>query len=35
MKDNGPLANVVIDGEAAQTDVAYNEGTMVDINRFY
>lgn len=34
MKDNGPLANVVIDGEAAQTDVAYNEGTMVDISNW-
>jgi hypothetical protein len=34
MKDNGPLANVLIDGEAAQTDVAYNEGTMVDISNW-
>ncbi len=34
MKDNGPLVNVLIDGEAAQTDVAYNEGTMVDISNW-
>jgi hypothetical protein len=32
VKDNGSLANILIDGEAAQIDVAYNEGTMVDIS---
>ncbi|WP_299776782.1 hypothetical protein [uncultured Formosa sp.] len=32
MKDDGPLANVIIDGEAATTTDAYNDGTQVDIS---
>ncbi len=32
MKDSGPLANVVIDGNAATTDAAYNSGTQVDVS---
>ncbi|CAM1342926.1 hypothetical protein [Tenacibaculum aestuarii] len=32
MKDNGPLANVIIDGEAAQVDAEYTAGTKVDIS---
>jgi hypothetical protein len=32
MKDDGPLTNVIIDGEAATTDAAYNTGTKVDIS---
>lgn len=32
MKDNGPLSNVIIDGEAATTDAAYNTGTKVDVS---
>ncbi|WP_159021959.1 hypothetical protein [Formosa sp. L2A11] len=32
MKDEGPLANVIIDGQAATTTDAYNEGTQVDIS---
>jgi len=31
MKDNGPLANVVIDGVIAEPTAAYNSGTKVDI----
>lgn len=31
MKDDGPLANVIIDGNAATTTNAYNTGTQVDI----
>ena len=32
MADNGPLANVIIDGVAATTTDAYNTGTKVDIS---
>jgi len=32
MPDNGPLANVIIDGVAATTTDAYNTGTQVDIS---
>ena len=32
MKDDGPLANVIIDGEAAQVDANYTAGTKVDIS---
>lgn len=32
MKDDGPLANVIIDGEAAQVDAEYTAGTKVDIS---
>tara|TARA_R110002050_G_scaffold57866_7_gene130227 strand:+ start:13247 stop:15259 length:2013 start_codon:yes stop_codon:yes gene_type:complete len=32
MPDNGPLANVIIDGAAATTTDAYNTGTPVDIS---
>ena len=32
MKDNGPLANVVIDGNAASTTVQYKTGTKVDVS---
>ncbi|WNH08868.1 hypothetical protein [Thalassobellus suaedae] len=32
MKDDGPLANVIIDGNAATTTDAYNTGTKVDIS---
>jgi len=32
MKDDGPLANVIIDGEAATTTNPYNTGTKVDIS---
>ncbi|NVK10307.1 MAG: hypothetical protein HWD89_14750, partial [Tenacibaculum sp.] len=32
MKDGGPLANVVIDGEAASTTADYKTGTKVDIS---
>ncbi|NJX16741.1 hypothetical protein [Tamlana crocina] len=32
MADDGPLANVIIDGNAATTTDAYNTGTQVDIS---
>mgnify|MGYP003640647985 CR=1 FL=1 len=32
MKDDGPLANVIIDGEAATTTAAYDSGTQVAIS---
>lgn len=32
MKDDGPLANVIIDGEAATTSNPYDDGTEVDIS---
>lgn len=32
MKDDGPLANVIIDGNAATTTNTYNTGTQVDIS---
>lgn len=32
MKDNGPLANVLIDGKAADPDADYTTGTKVDIS---
>ncbi|MGJ8743846.1 hypothetical protein [Polaribacter sp.] len=32
MKDNGPLANVIIDGAAATTTADYNTGTKVDVS---
>ena len=32
MKDDGPLANVIIDGEAAKLDTEYTAGTKVDIS---
>ncbi len=32
MKDDGPLANVIIDGVAADPTAAYNTGTKVDIS---
>jgi len=32
MKDDGPLANVIIEGNAATTTDAYNTGTQVDIS---
>ncbi|MEP5339104.1 MAG: hypothetical protein ABJL44_01430 [Algibacter sp.] len=32
MKDDGPLANVIIDGNTATTTDAYNTGTQVDIS---
>ncbi|WP_281980072.1 hypothetical protein [Tenacibaculum mesophilum] len=32
MKDGGPLANVVIDGEAASTTADYKTGTKVDVS---
>lgn len=32
MKDDGPLANVIIDGNAATTTDAYNTGTQVDVS---
>jgi hypothetical protein len=32
MKDDGPLANIIIDGAAATTTDAYNTGTQVDIS---
>ncbi|CDF77871.1 pectin lyase fold protein [Formosa agariphila KMM 3901] len=32
MKDGGDLANVIIDGEAATTTDAYDDGTQVDIS---
>lgn len=32
MKDNGPLANVIIDDSAATTSANYNTGTKVDIS---
>ncbi|MCK0130425.1 hypothetical protein MWU59_02825 [Flavobacteriaceae bacterium F08102] len=32
MKDDGPLGNVIIDGEAATTTNPYNTGTQVDIS---
>ncbi|PQJ21157.1 hypothetical protein [Tenacibaculum sp. SG-28] len=32
MRDNGPLSNVIIDGEAADTSVDYNSGTQVDVS---
>tara|TARA_R110002049_G_scaffold65035_1_gene170924 strand:+ start:45659 stop:47674 length:2016 start_codon:yes stop_codon:yes gene_type:complete len=32
MADDGPLANVIIDGNAANTTDAYNTGTQVDIS---
>ncbi|WP_159018596.1 beta strand repeat-containing protein [Algibacter sp. L3A6] len=32
MKDDGPLANVIIEGAAATTTDAYNTGTQVDIS---
>ncbi|GAL78358.1 hypothetical protein JCM19274_822 [Algibacter lectus] len=32
MKDDGPLANVIIEGVAATTTDAYNTGTQVDIS---
>jgi len=32
MKDAGPLANVVIDGVAADTSLPYNTGTKVNIS---
>lgn len=32
MKDDGPLANVIIDGNAATITDAYNTGTQVDIS---
>lgn len=32
MKDDGPLANVIIDGVAATTTDAYDSGTQVDIS---
>jgi hypothetical protein len=31
MRDDGPLANVVIEGAAATTTAAYNTGTQVDV----
>ena len=34
MKDNGPLANIQIDGVDATTDGPYNTGTEVDITMF-
>jgi uncharacterized membrane protein len=34
MKDNGPLANVIIDGNAAAVDSAYNTGIKVDVAIF-
>jgi hypothetical protein len=34
MKDNGALANVQIDGDAAATAGPYNSGTQVDVNSF-
>jgi hypothetical protein len=34
MKDNGALANVQIDGDAAITAGPYNSGTQVDVNSF-
>ncbi|MEB8328599.1 hypothetical protein OO009_04460 [Flavobacteriaceae bacterium KMM 6897] len=35
MKDNGPLANVIVDGTplTTATDIVFN-GTLVDINLF-
>lgn len=32
MKDNGPLANVIIDGNAASTTAQYKTGTKVDVS---
>ena len=32
MADDGPLANVIIDGNAATTTAAYDQGTQVDIS---
>jgi len=32
MKDNGPIANVIIDGVSATTTTDYNTGTQVDVS---